>query len=128
MSTRFIKFVAASGLAAAANIGSRILLGMWIGYIPSIIVAYCIGMITAFALNRLLVFTETESSLHHQVFWFISVNLAAVVQTLAVSILLSRIAFPIMGFTWHADTMAHVIGVGIPAVTSYLGHRHFTFR
>ncbi len=128
ISGRFFKFVAVSGVAAAANVGSRIVLGHWMEYVPSILIAFCIGLITAFVLNRLLVFTETENPLHHQMLWFVVVNLAAVAQTLAVSLLLARGVFPLTGFTWHAETVAHAIGVAIPAVTSYIGHKHFTFR
>lgn len=128
VSARFVKFVVVSGVAAAANVGSRIVLGWWLSYVPSILIAFCFGMLTAFVLNRLLVFTQTENPLHHQVLWFVAVNLLAVVQTLAVSLLLARGLFPWVGFTWHAETVAHAIGVGVPAITSYLGHRQFTFR
>lgn len=128
VSTRFLKFLAVSGVAAAANIGSRVLLNRWMGYVPAILLAFCVGLITAFILNRLLVFKQTENPLHHQALWFVAVNLAAAVQTLAVSLLLARGVFPLTGFTWHTETVAHAVGVGIPAITSYIGHKHFTFR
>lgn len=35
--------------------------------------------------------------------------------------------FPAIGFTWHAKTIAHIAGVSVPAITSYFGHRHFSF-
>jgi putative flippase GtrA len=125
---RFFKFIIASAIAAAANIGSRILLGMWMNYVLSIVLAFCIGLCMAFVLNRLLVFTEAAKPLHHQMLWFIVVNLAAVVQTLCVSLLFARVFFPMLGFAWHVDTAAHAIGVAAPVITSYLGHKHFTFR
>ena len=40
---------------------------------------------------------------------------------------LARLAFPAVGFDWLAEDIAHLIGVAIPAVTSYFGHRHFSF-
>jgi putative flippase GtrA len=58
---------------------------------------------------------------------FALVNLAAVAQVWIVSVGLARLAFPAIGFTWHAETVAHVIGVAIPVFTSYLGHKHFSF-
>ncbi|WP_130619624.1 GtrA family protein [Dyella amyloliquefaciens] len=128
MSKRFIKFLAVSAVAAAANIGSRMLFGLWMGYVPSIVLAFGVGLFSGFMLNRALVFTEAESPVHHQIFWFIAVNLAAVVQTILASLLLARVVFPQMHFTWHPETVAHSVGVGIPAITSYLGHKHFTFR
>jgi putative flippase GtrA len=51
----------------------------------------------------------------------------ALVQVWVVSVGLARLVFPAVGFTWHADDIAHLIGVTIPAVTSYFGHRHFSF-
>ena len=58
---------------------------------------------------------------------FALVNLAAVVQVWIVSVGLARFVFPAVSFTWHADTVAHVIGVVVPVFTSYLGHKHFSF-
>lgn len=29
--------------------------------------------------------------------------------------------------TWHANDIAHLIGVLVPAVTSFIGHRFYTF-
>ena len=45
----------------------------------------------------------------------------------AISVGLARIVFPAIAFTWHADDIAHLIGVLAPAATSYLGHRFYTF-
>jgi putative flippase GtrA len=128
MPRRFVKFVAVSGIAAVANIGSRMLFSLWLGYVSSIVLAYGVGIFTAFLLNRALVFREADNPVHHQVFWFIAVNLVALIQTVFVSLLLARLVFPAMHFNWHADTVAHIVGVGFPTISSYLGHKHFTFR
>lgn len=128
MSRRFLKFLLVSGVAAAANIGSRIVFNLWMGYVPAILLAFCIGLSTAFVLNRQFVFRETVNPLHHQVLWFIVVNLAAVLQTLVVSLTLARWLFPTIGFHWHLETVAHAIGVGVPVVTSFIGHKHLSFK
>lgn len=128
VSPRFLKFLLVSGVAAAANIGSRIVFNVWMGYVPAILLAFCVGLTTAFVLNRLFVFKETVNPLHHQAFWFTLVNLAAVAQTLAVSLLLARWAFPTIGFHWHEETVAHAIGVAVPVLTSFAGHKHLSFR
>src|SRR5262245_57682609 len=82
---RFVLFVLAGGTAALANFGSRIGLSLVMPYVPAIVVAYCIGMLTAFVLNRAFVFTDAGTRMRHQVFWFVVVNLLAVAQTLAIS-------------------------------------------
>lgn len=128
LSRRFAKFIIAGGIAALANFGSRIVLGIWLGYISSIIIAYCIGMVTAFILTKVFVFEPSTNVIHHQMIWFTLVNLAAVLQTLFVSLLFARSIFPIIGMHWHIETVAHAIGVAVPVFTSYLGHKHLTFR
>jgi putative flippase GtrA len=124
----FPRFVLAGGIAALANMGSRIALGSVMDYVPSIVAAYLIGMLTAFLLNRHFVFQRAGNALGQQVLWFTIVNLAALAQTLAVSVGLSRWLLPWIGWPWHPETTAHVIGVMVPVFTSYLGHKHLTFR
>lgn len=128
MTRQFLKFLVAGGVAAAANFGSRIALSQWMHYIPAIIVAYLIGMVTAFVLNRLFVFEGASNTLTSQVGWFTLINLAAVAQTLAISVGLVRYAFPAIAFTYHPETFAHAIGVAAPVLTSYIGHKHLSFK
>jgi putative flippase GtrA len=128
MSTRFIKFVLVSGIAALANIGSRIVFNFWMAFIPAILLAFCVGLIFAFTLNRFFVFRKTINSLHRQALWFTVVNLAAIAQTLAVSLLMAKFVFPAIQFDWHPDTVAHAMGVAVPVVTSFFGHKHLSFR
>lgn len=125
---QFVLFLVAGGIAAVANFGSRILLGMVMPYVASIIVAYCIGMATAFVLNRAFVFAGSVNTLHRQLGWFVLVNLAAVAQTVAFSLLFARLIFPAIGMEFHPETIAHGIGVIVPVFTSYFGHKWLSFR
>lgn len=127
-SRQFAVFLVAGGIAALANIGSRIVFSHWVSFTVAIVAAYIVGMIVAFALNRLFVFQSPRHGLHHQVLWFTGVNVAAVLQTLGISLLLARWLLPKWGVHSHIDTISHVIGVAVPAVTSYIGHRYLTFR
>jgi len=127
-SRQFLMFLLAGGIAAAANFGSRILLSLALPYTAAIVLAYCIGMATAFLLNRRFVFTSADNPLHAQAAWFVAINLVAVLQTLAVSLLLARWLFPAMRMEFHPETVAHGVGVAVPVVTSYIGHKALTFR
>jgi len=120
---RFVLFVLAGGTAAIVNILSRIALNWLMPYEVAIIVAYLCGMTTAYLLNRYFVFAASGRGVASEYTRF----LAAVAQVWIVSVGLARLAFPAIGFTWHAETVAHVIGVAIPVFTSYLGHKHFSF-
>jgi putative flippase GtrA len=127
-SRQFIKFLVAGGAAAIANFGSRIVLSYWLPYVPSIIIAFCIGLVLAFVLNRAFVFVDASNTLRNQAWWFTLVNLAALIQTLVISVALGKYALPALGIDTYAETIAHGIGVLVPVVTSYLGHKRLTFR
>lgn len=124
---RFALFVVAGGIAALVNIASRIALNQAMPYEVAIVVAYVCGMTTAYALNKLFVFERSGRAVTDEYVRFTLVNLVAVAQVWLVSVGLARLLFPAVGFTWHAETVAHVIGVIVPVFTSYLGHKHFSF-
>ena len=123
----FLRCLAVGGFAATVNFGSRIVLSRWLPYSAAIVVAYLLGLITAFVLNRLFVFTGATNRLHQQIFWFVAVNAVALLQTLLVSLLFRNVVLPWLGIGRHADEIAHAVGIVTPIFTSYLGHRHFSF-
>lgn len=125
---KLIRFVVAGGTAAAANFGSRILFSEVMSYAAAIVLAYLVGMTTAFILNRVFVFKGASNQLRHQVAWFVLINLLAVAQTLAISVLLARLLLPWFGTKEHAELLAHAIGVVVPIFTSYIGHSRLSFR
>jgi len=125
---KFAKFLVAGGVAAIANFGSRIVLSYWLPYVTSIIIAFCIGLTSAFVLNRAFVFVNASNTLRNQAWWFTMVNLAALAQTLIISVLLADYLLPAVGIRVYSRTIAHGIGVLVPVVTSYIGHQRLTFR
>jgi putative flippase GtrA len=116
-----------NGAAAGINFGSRILLNRLLPYAVAICIAYFCGMLTAFILSRTIVFRATRGPVGRQMFWFVLVNLAAVLQTLGASLLFARVIFPGVGMTWHPETIAHGIGIVVPVVSSYFGHKKLSF-
>jgi putative flippase GtrA len=124
---RFVLFLLAGGIAAAVNIASRIALSHVMPYEIAIVVAYLCGMTTAYLLNKFFVFESSGRGAASEYTRFALVNLAAIAQVWIVSVGLARLIFPAIGFFWHAETVAHVIGVAVPVFTSYLGHKHFSF-
>jgi putative flippase GtrA len=120
-------FLLVGGLAAAVNFGSRIALGTVLNYVPSIVVAFCLGMVTAFVLNRALVFKSASNAIHHQAAWFVAINGLAMIQTVLVSLVLARWVLPGLVIEQYAETIAHGIGVAVPVVTSYFGHKYLSF-
>ncbi|MBC5782881.1 GtrA family protein [Ramlibacter sp. USB13] len=128
LSAQFLRFVLAGGVAAAANYGSRFGFSLWLPYPAAITCAYLVGMTVAFLLMRQYVFSASGQPLLPQVVKFTIVNVLALLQTLVVSLVLARWALPALGVVTHAEAIAHLFGVAVPVFTSFLGHRHATFR
>lgn len=128
LSSQFIRFLIAGGIAAAANYGSRFLFSIWLSYGPAIVLAYLVGMGVAFVLMRQHVFSAAGGALGPQVLKFVAVNVLAVMQTLIISLILARWVLPGVGVVAHAEAIAHLAGVLVPVATSYFGHRMLTFK
>lgn len=58
---------------------------------------------------------------------FAFVTMAAIAQTLIVSILLVEHVFPAVEWSWYPKELGHVIGMGVPMFSSFLGHKYLTF-
>lgn len=128
LTPQFLGFLLTGGFAAAVNFGSRIVYNQWLSYSSAVIAAYLTGMLTAFILAKLFVFRDTSQTLGHSVLWFCLVNAFAILQTWLVSLGLAFYIFPKLGIDFYPKELAHAIGVMIPVFTSYLGHKHLSFK
>jgi putative flippase GtrA len=128
LSKQFILFLVTGGTAALVNFGSRIVYNQWVSFSVAIFLAYLTGMVTAFVLARWLVFKRSEQSFALSAMLFCAVNVIAVVQTWLISMGLALYVLPYWGVTRFAAEIAHAVGVMVPVLTSYLGHKHFSFR
>ncbi len=127
MSREFVAFVAAGGSAALVNWLSRIAFSAFTSLEMAVALAYLVGMTTAFILNRVFVFGRSGRTIANEYSRFALVNVIALVQVFAITLALGRWFFPAIGFDWHPHEVAHAVGVAAPIVTSYFGHRYFTF-
>ncbi|HEX6590872.1 MAG TPA: GtrA family protein [Moraxellaceae bacterium] len=127
LSRQFITFLVTGSIAAAVNFGSRIVFNQWMSYSSAIILAYLVGMLTAFLLARAFVFKHSTQQLHRSAFFFVVVNLIAVLQTWLVSMVLAYYLLPAFGLRHFLPEIAHAVGVVVPVFTSYLGHKHWSF-
>jgi putative flippase GtrA len=127
MNLRFLKFLVTGGIAALINLLSRYVLNYLMPFEAAVVVAYLLGTTTAYLLARRFVFDASGRSVASEVRRFVLVNIVALGFVWAISVGLARLVFPAIAFTWHADDIAHLIGVLTPAVTSYIGHRFYTF-
>ena len=125
---QFNRFLIAGGIAAVVNFISRIFFGQWVGFSYSIVLAYLFGMLTAFLLTRAFVFKKTTRSLGSAALGFTLINILAILQTWLITVFLAQLGLPWIGVISHAEEIGHAVGIMIPVLTSYLGHKHFSFR
>ncbi len=128
LSRQFLTFLLTGGIAAVVNFCSRILFSRWMSFSSAVILAYVVGMVTAYVLAKLFVFKESRQSAHRSAAFFVLVNLIAVLQTWAVSLVLANYLLPAMGVTRYVQEIAHAVGVAVPVFSRYIGHKRWSFR
>jgi putative flippase GtrA len=128
LENEFFQFLLVGGLAAGVNFISRIGFSEFFSYRIAIILAYLVGMLTAFILSKHYVFEKSGRPLKDELRDFTIVNIFAVIQVWLISVGLAEYFFPFIDFTFYPEEVAHLIGLAIPAITSYLGHKHFSFK
>ena len=123
----FILFVAAGGFAALVNFVSRIIFNFWFSFEVSIVLAYLIGMITAYILTKIFVFKAKSVGLVSSSIKFTIVNILAVLQTYFISVYLYYWLNNNINFDYNKE-IAHFVGIAFPVITSYIGHKYYSFK
>lgn len=124
---RLLRFILIGGFASLVNFLARILIDIATTYEAAIVLAFPVALTTAFLLNRSFVFDAKESEWQGQYWRFLIVNLLALGQVFVVSVGLARFVFTAIGFAWHAEAIAHAIGLTSPILTSYWAHKRYSF-
>ena len=125
---QFYKFIITGGIAATINITSRIFLSKFISFGLSVFISYLIGLTAAFILARKFVFENSKNSLIRAMLGFLTVNLFAILQTWVLSVISRNYLLVFIPMGANRDLISHIIGVSIPAISSYYGHKHISFR
>lgn len=127
-SRHFALFVLYSGIAAAVNAASRVLFQtLTQNYELSIVLAYVCGMATAFYLNRNHNFIHSGKGSMAQIAKFVAINILGFAQTYLVSVWAVAVLMPALHIANFKYLFSHLLGIGAPVVTSFIGHRFITF-
>jgi putative flippase GtrA len=124
----FLHFIMLGGVAAGVNWTSRF---AWQWIMPfewALIPAYCTGMVTAFILFSVYVFPGSSRSYREQILFFVATNAVSASIMAIVTLFLAKILFPALGLTWHAEPIAHALGIASQTIPSFLGHKYVTWR
>ena len=127
LNSEFSRFILTGGFAAGVNFLSRIALSQFMTYRFAVFFAYLIGMVTAFILSKIFVFKKSGQSATNEFIKFTIVNIVAIIQVWLISVGLAEYGFPAINFSFYPEEIAHLIGISVPVITSYYGHKYFTF-
>ena len=122
------RFILFGGLAAFANITSRIIFSKFFSYELSIIFSFLIGLTIAFTLMRKYVFVFKKNHIYRQIRRFILINILSLMQTFFISLGLNLLLSLIVNKVQLVELIAHIVGVSFPVITSYFAHKYFTFK
>lgn len=122
-----LRYLFCGGISVVCNWGSRFGFSLLMPFAAAVVCAYGVGMVTAFLLFRTFVFPKSPTPLNRQIRGFVLVNMLSLVQTWLLSLFLADWLLPRIGWTFHAEAVAHAAGLAAPTVSSWFGHRYLTF-
>lgn len=124
--TQFLLFLFVGATAASLNWTVRLALSIWMSFPVAVLLAYIVGMATAFELNRRFVFPVSPRPVLKQARVFISVNLAFLPIVWGVSILLKNLLDEI-GIMEFSEGIAHGLALTIPVLITFLIYKFIAF-
>jgi len=125
---QFLRFLIAGGIAAGVNFLVGYSLSGLLPFYGDVVIGYLAGMITAFFLFEQRVFGEHAESRQRSAGIFVLVNMLGLLQTWLIFAWLMRWCFPWLQWHFYPEHIARAVAIITPTLTSYIGHKHFTFR
>jgi putative flippase GtrA len=125
---QFLLFILAGGAAAAIHWSSRIWFNQYVDFRIALVLAYVIGIASAYVLNKRFVFTQSGRDVRSEVRWFVFFNVAAFPLVWWTSVLLAEQAMPRLGILRHPREIAHAVAISLPLVLNFYLHKFITFR
>lgn len=126
---QIMAFSLLSGLAALANIGSRIILSRFLSFQIAVSIAYLLGMILNFILNKRFTFPDGPRKTISELRTFSCIALFGLFLTNLLSAGLLMVYSALIATSIQVlETMAHVSAVGLVGIYSFLGHKYFSYR
>lgn len=124
---QFLAFVIAAGLSVPVNLLTRIAFSRVMPFEAAVVLSHVCGMLVAYALTKLFVFSPSGRSALSELSRFAAVNVLSLAVTWIVAVWLLRLVLP--GLPWIAEPelVAHFAGLAVSAVTSFVGHKYFSF-
>ena len=124
---RYLKFLLAAGASVPINLASRVLFSTVTPFGVAIVLSQIVGMLVAYALMRAFVFRSSGTHWTAELGRFAVVNLFSLAQMWVVSIATLYAILPALGYDFFNEFTAHAVGLLSTSMTSFFGHKHFSF-
>ena len=126
-SFQFIGFVSVGLFAALLHWAARIFLSYWLSFSYAVMIAYCVGMIVAFVLNRFFVFPKSNRPISKQARDFTLTNLLFFPVVWLLAIKINNKLFT-MGVSIYNEEISHAVAISIPMLATFLIYKFFAFK
>jgi len=128
LSAQFARFLLVGGVALACHWLSRLVFNWAVDYGWAIVVAYLVGILVAFVLNKVYVFPYSERSLNLEISFFFFVNIVAFPVVWVVAYVLGEWVLINYIERQYALGVAHGFAITLPVFVNYALHKLVTFR
>jgi putative flippase GtrA len=128
VSAQFARFLVVGGVALVCHWLSRFAFNMVVGYGWAIVLAYLVGILVAFVLNKIYVFPFSGRSLNFEVFFFFLVNIAAFPFVWIIAYALGEWVLAERMPREPALALAHGVAITLPVFVNFALHKFITFR
>lgn len=128
VSAQFARFLLAGGVALLCHWLSRFAFNAFVSYGWAIVLAYLVGIVVAFVLNKIYVFPYSARSLNFEMSVFFLVNIAAfpfvwiIAYALGEWVLADRMPREL------ALALSHGFAITLPVFVNFALHKFITFR
>lgn len=123
---QFLTFAFFGLIAVLINLTVRLVLNFFLSFSMSVFLAHIFAMGCAFFLFKTYVFSRYRN-LRNSLFKFIIINCISLFQVWAVSYFMAYIFLPSLGISGFIYLISHLLGVFSTLITSYIGHKLWTF-
>lgn len=127
VSAQFLRFLAVGGVAAFLHWLARIALSQWLSFSLAVALAYGVGMVVAFMLNRIFVFPLSAKPAHQQLRDFVLVNLAFFPVVWASSVAIEA-GLRYLGLVHFTQALAHAMALAIPMLATFIIYKFIAFK
>lgn len=127
ISLQFIRFLAVGVTSSLCIIVVRIWLNTLMSFPLAVTIAYGIGMMVAFELNRRIVFPASTKSLDKQIRHFVTTYLGFFPIGFFSAIFIKNL-LDNFNVTDYANEIAHCISVALPSFLTFIIYKFFVFK